>query len=39
MSQSTARLKPSEVARPKPTSRLPRQRLTTASLPASNRRS
>ena len=37
ISQSTARLKPSEVARPKATSRLPRQRLTTASLPASNR--
>ena len=31
MSQSTARLKPSEVALPNPTSRLPRQRLTTAA--------
>ena len=39
MSQSTALLKPSEVALPNPTSLLPRQRLTTASLPASNRRS
>ena len=33
MSQSTARLKLSEVARPKPSKRLPRHRLTTASPP------